>query len=114
VHAGASRRGNTGRPQGSTAPGARQPRGPRRETRPGSGRPGGAGAVAWRARGTRYRIRVFPDARARNSITSRRVEAMNVSELNAIAKAMVAKGKGLIAMDESGPTIAKRFKQYGI
>ena len=39
---------------------------------------------------------------------------MNVSELNAIAKAMVAKGKGLIAMDESGPTIAKRFKQYGI
>jgi fructose-bisphosphate aldolase, class I len=39
---------------------------------------------------------------------------MNVSELNAIAKAMVAKGKGLIAMDESGPTIAKRFKQYGV
>ncbi len=39
---------------------------------------------------------------------------MNTSELNAIAKAMVAKGKGLIAMDESGPTIAKRFKQYGI
>ncbi len=39
---------------------------------------------------------------------------MNISELNAIAKAMVAKGKGLIAMDESSPTIAKRFKQYGI
>ena len=39
---------------------------------------------------------------------------MNVSELNATAKAMVAKGKGLIAMDESGPTIAKRFKQYNI
>jgi fructose-bisphosphate aldolase class I len=39
---------------------------------------------------------------------------MNVSELNAIAKAMVAKGKGLIAMDESAPTIAKRFKKVGI
>jgi fructose-bisphosphate aldolase, class I len=39
---------------------------------------------------------------------------MNVSELQATAKAMVAKGKGLIAMDESGPTIAKRFKQYNI
>jgi len=39
---------------------------------------------------------------------------MNISELNAIAKAMVAKGKGLIAMDESAPTIAKRFKKVGI
>jgi fructose-bisphosphate aldolase, class I len=39
---------------------------------------------------------------------------MKTSELNAIAKAMVAKGKGLIAMDESAPTIAKRFKKVGI
>lgn len=39
---------------------------------------------------------------------------MNKAELNATAKAMVAKGKGLIAMDESGPTIAKRFKQFDI
>src|SRR5690242_4874176 len=39
---------------------------------------------------------------------------MNLSELNATAKAMVAKGKGLIAMDESAPTIAKRFKQCNI
>ena len=39
---------------------------------------------------------------------------MNTRELNATAKAMVAKGKGLIAMDESAPTIAKRFKQFGI
>ncbi|MFL6654890.1 MAG: class I fructose-bisphosphate aldolase [Sulfurifustis sp.] len=39
---------------------------------------------------------------------------MNTTELNAIAKAMVSKGKGLIAMDESGPTIAKRFKQCNI
>ncbi|HEX9811654.1 MAG TPA: class I fructose-bisphosphate aldolase [Burkholderiales bacterium] len=39
---------------------------------------------------------------------------MNTAELNATAKAMVAKGKGLIAMDESAPTIAKRFKQFSI
>ena len=39
---------------------------------------------------------------------------MNKAELNATAKAMVAKGKGLIAMDESAPTIAKRFKQFSI
>jgi fructose-bisphosphate aldolase class I len=39
---------------------------------------------------------------------------MSTAELNATAKAMVAKGKGLIAMDESSPTIAKRFKQFHI
>jgi fructose-bisphosphate aldolase, class I len=39
---------------------------------------------------------------------------MNTAELNAIAKAMVAKGKGLLAADESAPTIAKRFKKYNI
>jgi fructose-bisphosphate aldolase class I len=39
---------------------------------------------------------------------------MNIAELNAIAKALVATGKGIIAMDESAPTIAKRFKKVGI
>ena len=39
---------------------------------------------------------------------------MNISELRATAKAMVAKGKGVIAMDESAPTIAKRFKKVGV
>ncbi|MBI3900360.1 MAG: fructose-bisphosphate aldolase class I [Gammaproteobacteria bacterium] len=39
---------------------------------------------------------------------------MNISELQATAKALVAKGKGLIAMDESAPTIAKRFQKVGI
>ena len=34
---------------------------------------------------------------------------MNRSELNRIATAMVAPGKGLLAADESGGTIAKRF-----
>lgn len=34
---------------------------------------------------------------------------MNVNELNAVAKAMVGKGKGILAADESGPTIKKRF-----
>jgi len=39
---------------------------------------------------------------------------MNIAELRATAKAMVAKGKGIIAMDESAPTIAKRFKKVGV
>jgi fructose-bisphosphate aldolase class I len=39
---------------------------------------------------------------------------MNTAELTATAKAMVTKGKGLIAMDESAPTIAKRFKHSNI
>jgi fructose-bisphosphate aldolase class I len=34
---------------------------------------------------------------------------MNRSELEAIARAMVAKGKGILAADESGGTIKKRF-----
>jgi fructose-bisphosphate aldolase, class I len=38
----------------------------------------------------------------------------NISELQKTAKAMVVPGKGLIAMDESAPTIAKRFKKVGI
>lgn len=34
---------------------------------------------------------------------------MNVKELNAVAKAIVADGKGILAADESSPTIKKRF-----
>ena len=34
---------------------------------------------------------------------------MNVTELNAVAKAMVSAGKGILAADESTPTIKKRF-----
>lgn len=35
-------------------------------------------------------------------------------ELKQIAKAMVAPGKGILAMDESHPTCGKRFKKLGI
>ncbi len=38
---------------------------------------------------------------------------MNVSELNSIAKAMVSNGKGILAADESTPTIKKRFDTIG-
>jgi fructose-bisphosphate aldolase, class I len=38
---------------------------------------------------------------------------MNVKELNAVAKAMVGKGKGILAADESSPTIKKRFDSIG-
>ena len=34
---------------------------------------------------------------------------MNLKELNSVAKAMVANGKGILAADESGGTIKKRF-----
>jgi fructose-bisphosphate aldolase class I len=39
---------------------------------------------------------------------------MNLSELNKIAKAMVAPGKGILAADESSGTIKKRFDAIGV
>ncbi len=36
------------------------------------------------------------------------------SELQATVKAMAQPGKGLLAADESGPTIAKRFATIGV
>ena len=39
---------------------------------------------------------------------------MDKSALNDIAKQLVAPGKGILAADESFPTIKKRFKKVGI
>ena len=39
---------------------------------------------------------------------------MSAQELAATARAMVAEGKGLLAMDESNPTCNKRFEKVGI
>src|SRR6201999_3096698 len=39
---------------------------------------------------------------------------MNLEELNAIAKKMVAPGKGILAADESTGTIQKRFDKVGV
>ena len=39
---------------------------------------------------------------------------MNVVELNAVARAMVAPGKGILAADESSPTIKKRFDSISL
>ena len=39
---------------------------------------------------------------------------MNLSELNKVAKAMVAPGKGILAADESTGTIKKRFDALGV
>jgi fructose-bisphosphate aldolase, class I len=39
---------------------------------------------------------------------------MNISELNATATALVAPGKGILAADESGGTIKKRFDSIGV
>jgi fructose-bisphosphate aldolase class I len=38
---------------------------------------------------------------------------MNLNELNAVANAMIANGKGILAADESTPTIKKRFDSIG-
>ena len=38
---------------------------------------------------------------------------MNLAELNKIANAMVAPGKGILAADESSGTIKKRFDTLG-
>src|SRR5262249_17631684 len=39
---------------------------------------------------------------------------MNLAELNKVAKAMVAPGRGILAADESSGTIKKRFDQIGV
>ncbi|HEY0330648.1 MAG TPA: class I fructose-bisphosphate aldolase [Rhodopseudomonas sp.] len=39
---------------------------------------------------------------------------MNLTDLNKVAKAMVQPGKGLLAADESGGTIKKRFDAIGV
>src|SRR5580658_5914191 len=40
--------------------------------------------------------------------------AMNLSELNKVAEAMVAPGRGILAADESTGTIKKRFDSLGV
>ena len=42
--------------------------------------------------------------------TNRRWHAMNLGELEETARSLVATGKGILAADESAPTIEKRFK----
>ena len=39
---------------------------------------------------------------------------MNLAELNKVARAMVAPGKGILAADESSGTIKKRFDAIGV
>ena len=39
---------------------------------------------------------------------------MNLAELNRIATAMVAPGRGILAADESSGTIKKRFDAIGV
>jgi fructose-bisphosphate aldolase class I len=41
-------------------------------------------------------------------------KAMNRSELESVARALVAPGKGILAADESFPTIEKRFKSVNV
>ena len=39
---------------------------------------------------------------------------MNQHQMEITARALVAEGKGILAADESLPTIAKRFKSIGL
>ena len=39
---------------------------------------------------------------------------MDINKLSAIAKKLVSKNKGVLAADESSPTIQKRFDSIGI
>ena len=39
---------------------------------------------------------------------------MNLAELNKVARAMVADGKGILAADESSGTVKKRFDAIGV
>ena len=39
---------------------------------------------------------------------------MNLTELNKVAEAMVAPGRGILAADESSSTIKKRFDAIGV
>src|SRR5512143_3745754 len=41
-------------------------------------------------------------------------KAMKLDELNKVAQAMVAPGKGILAADESSGTIKKRFDAIGV
>src|SRR5215207_6089444 len=43
-----------------------------------------------------------------------RSNSMDVAELNKVAEAMVAPGKGILAADESSGTIKKRFDSIGV
>src|SRR5688572_31609243 len=43
-----------------------------------------------------------------------RMKGSEMSEMESIAQALVARGKGILAADESTPTIAKRFEPIGV
>src|SRR3972149_4971754 len=45
-----------------------------------------------------------------DNTNSGRYRVMNTGELEAVARSLVAPGKGILAADESAPTIEKRFK----
>src|SRR5512144_2175621 len=50
----------------------------------------------------------------RGDLTDAMEGMMNLNELNKVAQAMVAPGKGILAADESTGTIKKRFDAIGV
>src|SRR5262245_33163996 len=56
----------------------------------------------------RHRVPYHPTRR------SPKERSMNFAELNKVANAMVAPGRGILAADESSGTIKKRFDSIGV
>src|SRR5580765_4080446 len=64
---------------------------------------------AWHPQGSRSKLRPPGKRHPHGGMT------MGTSDqLQATVNALVQRGKGLLAADESGPTIAKRFKAIGV
>src|ERR1044071_8779894 len=63
-----------------------------------------------------HRLRAHPCAMRRMDLAQTRNKegSMNLAELNKVAEAMIAPGRGILAADESSGTIKKRFDAIGV
>jgi fructose-bisphosphate aldolase class I len=61
-----------------------------------------------------FNVRIPGSAFGRPGMMKEKEGAMNLAELNKVANAMVAPGKGILAADESSGTIKKRFDAIGV
>src|SRR5471032_1149105 len=61
-----------------------------------------------------WKARPCPGSRCCAEMTGAMEKIMNLDELNKVALAMVAPGKGILAADESSGTIKKRFDAIGV
>src|SRR5947209_7293031 len=75
----------------------------------------GRSALSRSSRSTMARSRwQNPRQSTRTGLQHAQEDAMNLAELNKVAEAMVAPGRGILAADESTGTIKKRFDTIGV